>query len=570
MSSAAFSNSLTSEQPPAQVENHPDDLDEHKSDRLADKPVSQLSVELLGTYERDKLTYGFDNRTRAGFDKFEDRKYSSQLTMRTVDSDYSTMSENHSSHQQSSNDTVDDDQLWSVATHDPAGEHEFMREHSRSNIGKPIYNGGFDDENDDYIIRRGDNIGSQYVIQFMIGKGSFGQVVRAYDTIGKTEVAIKVVKNREAFFKQAKCELALLRLIKISQEDSKFKDHVGINTIITLKTHLVWRNHLCLVFDVMSYNLYELIKNTHYQGITLKLTRKFAHQLLGALKFLAEPEMNIIHCDLKPENILLCKSNRSAIKLIDFGSSCLSNRRIYQYIQSRFYRSFEVLIGAPYDHAIDMWSLGCILVELHTGNPLFNGGDEFDQVNRIVETLGMPPASLLDRGTKTSRFFMKVRNSLNGASYYVLRDRDTSGCSESRRDIQYLPPGARKLYHILGIDSGGPRGRRRNEEGHGTGDYLQFLNLILRMLEYDPERRIKPDQALNHAFILQAPLKRGQVQISDRSNVLSHYFRSAGGSLNCSSSSATGDRVHSSELVSVDKNLLTAQQRRNFFHRSRG
>lgn len=50
--------------------------------------------------------------------------------------------------------------------------------------------------------------------------------------------------------------------------------------------------------------------------------------------------------------------------------------QIYQYIQSRFYRSPEVLLGIPYDLAIDMWSLGCILVEMHTGEPLFSGTNE--------------------------------------------------------------------------------------------------------------------------------------------------------------------------------------------------
>lgn len=55
---------------------------------------------------------------------------------------------------------------------------------------------------------------------------------------------------------------------------------------------------------------------------------------------------------------------------------CPSVLQIYQYIQSRFYRSPEVLLGTPYDLAIDMWSLGCILVEMHTGEPLFSGSNE--------------------------------------------------------------------------------------------------------------------------------------------------------------------------------------------------
>jgi len=130
------------------------------------------------------------------------------------------------------------------------------------------------------------------------------------------------------------------------------------------------------VFELLSYNLYELLRNTNFRGVSLNLTRKFAQQLCTALLFLSTPEINIIHCDLKPENILLCNPKRSAIRIIDFGSSCQVGQRMFHYIQSRFYRSPEVLLGIPYDLAIDMWSLGCILVEMHTGEPLFSGKDE--------------------------------------------------------------------------------------------------------------------------------------------------------------------------------------------------
>ncbi|KAK5986014.1 hypothetical protein GCK32_022300 [Trichostrongylus colubriformis] len=81
-------------------------------------------------------------------------------------------------------------------------------------------------------------------------------------------------------------------------------------------------------------------------------------QLTKTLLFLSSPELSIIHCDLKPENVLLCNPKRSKINIIDFGSSCQIGHRIYQYIQSRFYRSPEVLLGIAYDTKIDMWSLG--------------------------------------------------------------------------------------------------------------------------------------------------------------------------------------------------------------------
>jgi serine/threonine protein kinase len=98
-----------------------------------------------------------------------------------------------------------------------------------------------------------------------------------------------------------------------------------------------------------------------------------------------EEDVDIIHCDLKPENILLRHPKKSGIKVIDFGSSCRSDKRMYSYIQSRFYRSPEVMLGLPYSVSIDVWSLGCILAEMHTGEPLFSGSDQFDQMQKIVK-----------------------------------------------------------------------------------------------------------------------------------------------------------------------------------------
>lgn len=107
-----------------------------------------------------------------------------------------------------------------------------------------------------------------------------------------------------------------------------------LNFLITvkLKRHFMWRNHLCLVFELLSYNLYDLLRNTNFRGVSLNLTRKFAQQLCTALLFLSTPELNIIHCDLKPENILLCNPKRSAIKIVDFGSSCQLGQRVSNII----------------------------------------------------------------------------------------------------------------------------------------------------------------------------------------------------------------------------------------------
>ncbi|ERL95564.1 hypothetical protein D910_12825 [Dendroctonus ponderosae] len=346
---------------------------------------------------------------------------------------------------------------------------------------RKIYNDGFDDDNHDYIIKHGEKFLDRYEIDSPIGKGSFGQVVKAYDHVEQCNVAIKIIKNKKPFLNQAQIEVKLLEMMNRADAENKYY-------IVKLKRHFMWRNHLCLVFELLSYNLYDLLRNTNFRGVSLNLTRKFAQQLCTALLFLSTPELSIIHCDLKPENILLCNAKRSAIKIVDFGSSCQLGQRIYQYIQSRFYRSPEVLLGISYDLAIDMWSLGCILVEMHTGEPLFSGSNEVDQMNKIIEVLGMPPKHLLDQAGKTRKFFEKVP----GDRRYILK--------KTKDGKKYKAPGTRRLQDIIGVDSGGPGSRRSGEAGHSQSDYLKFKDLISRMLDYDPRTRITPYYALQHGF----------------------------------------------------------------------
>lgn len=90
---------------------------------------------------------------------------------------------------------------------------------------------------------------------------------------------------------------------------------------------------------------------------------------------------------------------------------------MYTYIQSRFYRSPEVLLGLPYSAAIDMWSLGCIVVELFLGLPLFPGSSEYNQVSRITEMLGLPPNWMLEVGKQSGEFYEKVHDEFGRRTY---------------------------------------------------------------------------------------------------------------------------------------------------------
>ncbi|CAH1989803.1 unnamed protein product [Acanthoscelides obtectus] len=209
-------------------------------------------------------------------------------------------------------------------------------------------NGGYDDDSGSYNKVLHDHIGYRYEILEVIGKGSFGQVIRALDHMTNRHVAIKIIRNKKRFHHQALVEVRIL-------DHLRRKDKECNHNVIHMLEYFYFRNHLCISFELLSLNLYELIKKNNYQGFSLNLIRRLANSLLKCLRLLQKE--NIIHCDLKPENVLLKQRGSSSIKVIDFGSSCYSNQRVYTYIQSRFYRSPEVILGLTYGTAIDMWSL---------------------------------------------------------------------------------------------------------------------------------------------------------------------------------------------------------------------
>lgn len=248
-------------------------------------------------------------------------------------------------------------------------------------------------------------------------------------------------------------------------EHIKKHDHEDKKNIVRIKEHFYWRNHLWISFEMLSINLYDYLRSNHYQGMSISLIRRIAIQVLISLDFLKQH--NIVHWDLKPENILLRKITKSGIKLIDFGSSCFEDKSIYTYIQSRFYRAPEVLLGITYSTAIDMWSFGCILFELFTGYPLFAGEDEAEQVQLIMEIKGVPPVSVIEKGSRSKHFFHA-----NNKPRSVPNSRNKTRV-----------PNSKKLSDCLQTDD------------------LDFADFIDKCIEWKVEDRLTPRQALQHEWI---------------------------------------------------------------------
>ncbi|XP_055712015.1 dual specificity tyrosine-phosphorylation-regulated kinase 2 isoform X2 [Phlebotomus papatasi] len=319
-------------------------------------------------------------------------------------------------------------------------------------------NCGYDYDNGSYNKVVHDHICYRYEILEVIGKGSFGQVIRALDHKTNQHVAIKIIRNKKRFHHQALVEVKIL-------DELRKKDKDGSHNVIHMLDYFYFRNHLCISFELMSLNLYELIKKNNYQGFSLSLIRRFCNSIIKCLRLLYQE--NIIHCDLKPENVLLKQRGSSSIKVIDFGSSCYAHRKVYTYIQSRFYRSPEVILGLPYGTPIDMWSLGCILAELYTGYPLFPGENEAEQLACIMEVLGVPPEDLINQATRKRLFFDS-----RGSPRSVIN-------SKGRK----RKPGTKTLASAL-----------------RCSDSL-FIDFVSRCLEWDYTKRMTPEEAAKHEWL---------------------------------------------------------------------
>ncbi|TVY33180.1 Dual specificity protein kinase [Lachnellula subtilissima] len=319
-------------------------------------------------------------------------------------------------------------------------------------------NFGYDDDRGDYTIAMGDHLSYRYEIIDLLGKGSFGQVVRCIDHKTGGLVAIKIIRNKKRFHQQALVEVNILQKLREWDPNNKY-------SMVNFVQSFYFRGHLCISTELLDMNLYEFIKSNSFKGFPLEVVRRFTKQMLNSLLLLKSKK--VIHCDLKPENILLTHPMHSEIKVIDFGSSCFENERVYTYIQSRFYRSPEVILGMTYGMPIDMWSLGCILAELLTGVPIFPGENEQEQLACIMEVFGPPEKHLIEKSTRRKLFF----DSLGKPRLTV--------SSKGRR----RRPSSKTLPQVLKCED------------------ETFLDFLTRCLRWDPERRMRPDEAVRHEFI---------------------------------------------------------------------
>ena len=363
-----------------------------------------------------------------------------------------------------------------------------------------ITNGGLDNENCDLIIHVDDvfksSCGYNYKVVDLLGQGTFGQVARCLCQETGETVAVKVIKNQAAYYNQACMEVRILQMLNHGYDPNDQRH------IVRLVDNFVHCGHLCLVFELLYVNLYELLKHNEFRGLSMSLIRVLTAQILDTLIVLREAK--VIHCDLKPENVLLKGADSGEIKMIDFGSACFENRTVYSYIQSRFYRSPEILLGHPYTVAIDMWSFGCLAAELFLGLPLFPGASEYDLLLRIIEMLGMPPNKMLAIAKNTSKYFAATPGDSGGdeKQYRLMSQQEVQAHTK-----QEAPLGKRYFKHTQLADIIGsyPMAESDSPNDQPHNEREAFLDLLLGVLDLNPTSRWTPRQAMQHPFVTGSP-----------------------------------------------------------------
>lgn len=329
-----------------------------------------------------------------------------------------------------------------------------------------------------------------YEVLDFLGRGTFGQVVKCWKRGTNEIVAIKILKNHPSYARQGQIEVSILA--RLSTENA---DEYNFVRAYECFQH---RNHTCLVFEMLEQNLYDFLKQNKFSPLPLKVIRPILQQVATALKKLKS--LGLIHADLKPENIMLVDPVRQPyrVKVIDFGSASHVSKTVCStYLQSRYYRAPEIILGLPFCEAIDMWSLGCVIAELFLGWPLYPGALEYDQIRYISQTQGLPGEQLLNVGTKSTRFFCRETDiSHSGWRLKTLEEHEAETGMKSKEARKYIFSSLDDIVHVNTV---------MDLEGSDLlaekADRREFVSLLKKMLLIDADLRITPAETLNHPFV---------------------------------------------------------------------
>ncbi|KDQ14812.1 hypothetical protein BOTBODRAFT_329994 [Botryobasidium botryosum FD-172 SS1] len=351
---------------------------------------------------------------------------------------------------------------------------------------------GCDDKEGHYIINPNDMLGSppRYRIIRLLGQGTFGKVVEAYDTHNRVRVAVKIIRAIPKYRDASKIEIRVLKTLKS-------RDPTNANQCIHLLECFDHRNHICIVSELLGMCIYDFLKENQFAPFPRRHIQDFARQLCKSVAFLHD--LKLIHTDLKPENILLVDNtfraisvnppatssgkraapqvkrilNSTEVRLIDFGSATFDNEYHSTVVSTRHYRAPEIILGLGWSFPCDAFSIGCILVEFYTGVALFQTHDNLEHLAMMEAVLGKMPDRFARRGAQSKPEFFKEGARLDWPKPKASR--------QSRKEVK----ATRALGDII----------KATDVVN-----VRFVDLVRRLLTFDPAERITVREALMHPF----------------------------------------------------------------------
>ncbi|THX34045.1 kinase-like protein [Aureobasidium pullulans] len=402
-----------------------------------------------------------------------------------------------------------------------------------------------DDDDGHYIVHDHADLTERYSIVKLLGQGTFGKVVQAYDRRRNADVAIKIIRSVQKYRDASRIELRVLSTLACNDKHNR-------NKCIHLRDTFDFRNHICIVTDLLGQSVFDFLKSNSFVPFPSTHIQQFARQLFTSVAFLHD--LNLIHTDLKPENILLVQNHyqtftynrnipsssntnpRSAkfrrvlldpeIRLIDFGSATFDDEYHSSVVSTRHYRAPEIILNLGWSFPCDIWSIGCILVEFFTGDALFQTHDNLEHLAMMEAVCNTPIDKALVRLVTAGRGSNK-----NSAAAYFRRQildypqSDTPRSSrkfvKAMKPLHVRPPPISRLADfpcppLLEPGPTAPRAARpASLKKNQYAPYLytlqeiipahnefnrQFLDLLKKIFVYDPKKRITAHQALQHEW----------------------------------------------------------------------
>ena len=264
------------------------------------------------------------------------------------------------------------------------------------------------------------------------------------------KVAIKKITNAFENAIDAKRTLREIKLLRHLHHENVIRI---VDVTPPAPVTLAEFNDVYVMYELMDTDLHQIIRSN--QPLSDDHAQYFVYQLLRGLKYIHSAA--VLHRDLKPSNLLL--NANCDLKICDFGLARTNKEQEYmtEYVVTRWYRAPELLLSCTeYTSAIDVWSVGCIFAELLGRKPLFPGKDYVHQLNLITRVIGSPEES----------------------------DMEFISSEKARRYIRSLPKSPRVDFRKV-YPGAEPAG----------------IDLIDKMLVFDPQRRITVEEALAHPYL---------------------------------------------------------------------